>query len=68
MMNNRWLLFGIFFISILIMRLIFLSDLGIAEQLFNSFFTAALLAYLDKYMKRFMQNILQRIFKQQHRR
>jgi hypothetical protein len=63
MIENRWLLFAVYFVGMLVMRLIFFrnGNISIAEHLFTSFFTAALLAYFDKHLKRLMVYLIKKI-------
>ncbi len=63
MIENRWLLFALYFVGMLVMRLIYFrnDNISIAEHLFISFFTAALFAYLDKHFRRLMLYLIKKI-------
>lgn len=63
MIENRWLLFAVYFVSLLVVRIIYLrnNNIHIAEHIFIAFFTAATMAYLDKYFKRLIVYLVQKI-------
>ena len=63
MIENRWLLFAVYFVSMLVVRIIYLrnDNIHIAEHIFITFFTAAPLAYFDKHFKRLIVYLVKKI-------
>jgi hypothetical protein len=63
MIENRWLLFVLYFVGMLTLRFIFFrnSNTHIAEHIFTTLTAAALLAYLDKYFKRLFSFLVPKI-------
>ena len=63
MTENRWLLFIVYFVSMLALHLIFFrnSHAPIAETIFTTLIPAALLAYFDKHFKRLIGYLVPKI-------
>ena len=61
MTDNRWVLFGIYFVSLLTMHLLFSGSTDLIEHIVTSLLLAALFSYLDKYMKRFITAVVKKL-------
>ena len=61
MIDNRWVLFGIYFVSLLTMHLLLSGGADLIEHLVTSLLTAAMLAYFSKYMKRFINAAVRKL-------
>lgn len=63
MIENRWLLFAVYFVGMLALRLLFYRNdtIHLAEHIFITFFSAALLAYFDKHLRRLLVYVIQKI-------
>lgn len=63
MIENRWVLFLIYFIGMLALHLLLFpkSSQSIAEYLFTAFLSAGLFAYSYKYFKRLLSYVIQKI-------
>ena len=63
MIENRWLLFVIYFVGMMALRLIFFpnSSTPLTEHIILTLFNAAVLAYSYKYFKRLLAYLIPKI-------
>lgn len=63
MIENRWLLFVIYFVGMMALRFVFFpnSSTSLTEHIILTFFNAAVLAYSYKYFKRLLAYLIPKI-------